>query len=99
MKFKVFKDAWLPMGAGLTLYPFVFIDSKNPVKTFKHECCHCYQIKSMGVISFYLTWFWQFLQTRSITKGELEQEAYAYDDHPLTDEEWEWYQNGYIILE
>lgn len=66
-------------------------------RLYRHELEHCYQIKKMGVIRFYIRYVLIFLRS-GYRKHPYEIEAYNTKNTPLTDEEREWLVNRKVKL-
>ena len=92
MKKPIICNTWLPLGTGLTLYPFILIDSKRPERTFKHELMHWYQIHEMGVLRFYWEILKEYIKHGS-NDGPLEQECEEYELEPLLSCERRWWES------
>jgi len=59
--------------AGVVIWPYIFFAADKKTISpaiFRHELQHVYQIVSMGVFKFYLTYFWYSIR-------------YGYEHHPL----------------
>lgn len=60
---------------GIVLYPFVLFSSPSPNQVLiNHELIHVKQIKELGVLRFYTTYFKEYFQNR--LRGQSHHQAY-----------------------
>lgn len=60
---------------GIVIYPFVLFSSPNPDQILiKHELVHVEQIKNLGILRFYSTYFKEYIRNR--LKGQTHHQAY-----------------------
>lgn len=82
--FKIF-SRW----RGVVIYPWVLIKHKKGETgdvLFRHELQHIYQIRNIGWIRYYLTWWWYTIRHGYINNPyEVDARERSYD--PLTEEE------------
>lgn len=104
---------WKSRFRGVVLWPYVIMRPKkyatgsvaqselmtrrSLVKLYRHELQHCYQIKRMGVIKFYVRYVWLNL-TKGYQNHPDELEARQYENEKLNDLELKWLHNGVIDL-
>lgn len=104
---------WKSRFRGVVLWPYVIMRPKKYatgsvaqsemmtrralVKLYRHELQHCYQIKRMGIIKFYVRYVWlNFLKGYKDHPDELE--ARQYENEKLTQLEEKWLHDGVIDL-
>ena len=104
---------WKSRFRGVVLWPYVIMRPKkyatgeiaqsemmtrrSLVKLYRHELQHCYQIKRMGIIKFYIRYVWlNFLKGYQNHPDELE--ARQYENEKLTQLEEKWLHDGVIDL-
>ena len=104
---------WKSRFRGVVLWPYVIMRPKKYatgsvaqselmtrralVKLYRHELQHCYQIKRMGVIKFYVRYVWLNL-TKGYQNHPDELEARQYENEKLNDLELKWLHDGVIDL-
>jgi len=79
-------------GAGVVLYPYVLFKrppDETPIRLFRHELQHVYQVRREGWWKFYLTYLWYLLRY-GYRNNPYEVEARAVQEDPLTAEESAW---------
>lgn len=102
MKIKIIYNFWfLPKAySAITIYPYICVSgSKISEITFRHELEHCYQVRQIGWISFYISYLLYFMAGLIRRKNwneaylSIPYEKLAYDiqETPLTIEERELY--------
>jgi len=70
----------------ITIYPWIFFRKPRGTVTdveFRHELEHCYQVRRVGWLRFYVTYGWQAWR-RGYDTIPAELEARAMQDTPLT---------------
>ncbi len=84
MKVKARYNHWLPKALkvyGITLFPWVlYSESKKEVREsslFGHELIHVRQIRAVGWLYFYWTYWWDYLRDR--LKGMSPDDAYMHN--------------------
>ena len=104
---------WKSRFRGVVLWPYVIMRPKkyatgsiaqselmtrrSLVKLYRHELQHCYQIKRMGIIKFYIRYmFLNFVKGYQNHPDELE--ARQYENEKLNDLELKWLHEGVIDL-
>lgn len=104
---------WKSRFRGVVLWPYVIMRPKKYatgsvaqsemmtrralVKLYRHELQHCYQIKRMGIIKFYVRYVWLNL-TKGYQNHPDELEARQYENEKLTQLEEKWLHDGVIDL-
>lgn len=104
---------WKSRFRGVVLWPYVIMRPKKYdtgsvaqsemmtrralVKLYRHELQHCYQIKRMGIIKFYVRYVWLNL-TKGYQNHPDELEARQYENEKLNDLELKWLHDGVIDL-
>ena len=104
---------WKSRFRGVVLWPYVIMrprvystgqvaqsemmTRRSLVKLYRHELQHCYQIKRMGVIKFYVRYVWLNL-IKGYQNHPDEIEARQYENEKLTQLEEKWLHNGVIDL-
>lgn len=104
---------WKSRFRGVVLWPYMIMRPKKYatgsvaqsemmtrralVKLYRHELQHCYQIKRMGVIKFYVRYVWLNL-TKGYQNHPDELEARQYENEKLNDLELKWLHDGVIDL-
>lgn len=104
---------WKSRFRGVVLWPYVIMRPRKYatgsvaqsemmtrralVKLYRHELQHCYQIKRMGVIKFYVRYVWLNL-TKGYQNHPDELEARQYENEKLNDLELKWLHDGVIDL-
>lgn len=104
---------WKSRFRGVVLWPYVIMrprvyatgsvaqselaTRRSLVKLYRHELQHCYQIKRMGIIKFYVRYVWLNL-IKGYQNHPDELEARQYENEQLTQLEEKWLHDGVIDL-
>lgn len=104
---------WKSRFRGVVLYPYVIMrprkyatgeiaqsemmTRRSLVRLYRHELQHCYQIKRMGVVKFYLRYLWMIAR-KGYDDHPLEHEANQYENERLSVIELKWLHDGVIDL-
>lgn len=75
------------IGYNIVLYPFVLYIEKPSAIEVSHEFIHISQIKRVGLIWFYLTYVWYYLQNRF--KGMSHLSAYLENPYEIEANKYE----------
>ena len=104
---------WKSRFRGVVLWPYVIMRPRkyatgsvaqserathlSLVHLYRHELQHCYQIKRMGVVKFYLSYLWMIVR-KGYDDHPLEHEANQHERVALTQLEQKWLREGVIDL-
>jgi hypothetical protein len=99
MKFRIVDNAWWMFWAsGMVLWPWVWFKKGGPTeRLFRHELQHCYQVKRLGRLRFYVTYLFYSVRY-GYRKNPFEVEAEKYEDKELTSQERAWMERGVVDL-
>jgi len=104
---------WKSRFRGVVLWPYVIMRPKKYstgqvaqsemmtrralVKLYRHELQHCYQIRRMGIIKFYIRYVWLNI-LMGYQNHPYELEARQHENEKLNDLELKWLHDGVINL-
>jgi len=89
LEVRIIYSHWLPKLVrvnGMVVYPFILLNCPPEEATsmlLKHEFIHVYQVRKVGFIKFYLSYFYEYLLS-GYWDISYETEAYERQFEPLT---------------